>query len=244
MNKQLSAFSASLGQCINRLNGLSPTIIKWLRNKSSTQIWIATTVAFLSAAVLTYLFLPTNDVRSAVGTYFGGAATAAAIIWIVYNANLQAQSIAMQKQELELQREATQSIAQSAQMDTFLKLFEMSTLSLANETRTLLGDYFEKCDLSRQQEFNSLNTKFQSGDRDVYFSFVANDREFQSWLSCAALKDDAPSTIAITKQLCERYAKLMNACQRVPNGADIATFLVSPSQLAQCVRTIKSLVIN
>lgn len=177
-----------------------------------------------------------NDL-STTGSFVGGVGTALALLWIVFNAYMQKKSIDYQLDELQLQREATESVSRSAELDSFLRLTEHADRSITNDVRSLVVSYGK--DDAEEGDVAELDKAFLNGDQDAFYRYISGTERFQEWLAQSLESPATPSIATACKAILDKYAALHESVDRLHANEIVYGILLRSAPVSQAARVIE-----
>ncbi|UWR57091.1 hypothetical protein [Phaeobacter inhibens] len=194
---------------------------------SQTKLTYSTVIILLFAMLL---FLMVNERENIVGfgAYFGGIATTVAIGWIILNSTSQRRALDVQQKELELQRAATQDIADFNLLNGTLILYRPTVEKLQDDALALWAGY-----LARE----GGNATDELPDRVEIICKISEDEEFGEWLSSEINKNNIHAQARLSA-LHTRLSRLELLLKEQSKDIDVYSLLFNGSHEKRALRRL------
>lgn len=197
-------------------------------SNTAIPVLVILTIGSVFSSIIFLKKHPDFEELAVFGSYFGGLGTAIAILWIVYNATLQARSIKLQSDELLLQRQATQKIANSTETATILSLIELSEKSIEHDLKQLTLLFSE-----------------QNGDEapvktDELWMFALTNKRFLNWLS-DRYEYQSIGVLGPVSSICRKYETLLSLIEKMTQSNEVKNIALVSSRLSNLYRHLNGL---
>jgi hypothetical protein len=208
------------------------------------KIAAAVTVLVLLLGFATYLELAKTQALPAgfeamdkIGSFVSGLFNFIGVVWICATFYMQLRELSMQRLELAMQREASQSAAVSFRSQIVISLYERAIIALSQHIRNLCQLVLE----DRREELADANVKHDQGNRQIYYQIALESSDFMEKVEQHVASDNI-AVVYLLRSFCKEAQELEALVSSSDIPPEVRTYLYDLHPVAMLRQTFSQII--